>query len=98
MAYFDNAATTFPKPDSVYMFMDQYYRANGASAGRGIYAQAMSVGQLVSDTRSRLQKLLNCPAKQIVFTQQDGIFLKQLKCEILTDRLPVQQILLLEDI
>ena len=68
MAYFDNAATTFPKPDSVYTFMDQYYRANGASAGRGIYAQAMSVGQLVSDTRSRLQKLLNCPAKQIVFT------------------------------
>lgn len=68
MAYFDNAATTFPKPDSVYTFMDHYYRANGASAGRGIYAQAMSVGQLISDTRSRLQKLLNCPAKQIVFT------------------------------
>ncbi len=68
MAYFDNAATTFPKPDSVYTFMDQYYRVNGASAGRGIYEKAMSVGQLVSDTRSRLQKLLNCPAKQIVFT------------------------------
>lgn len=68
MAYFDNAATTFPKPDSVYTFMDQYYRANGASAGRGSYEKAMSVGQLVSDTRFRLQKLLNCPAKQIVFT------------------------------
>lgn len=68
MAYFDNAASTFPKPDSVYTFMDQYYRVNGASAGRGIYEKAMSVGQLVSDTRSRLQKLLNCPAKQIVFT------------------------------
>jgi len=37
-------------------------------------------------------------AKQIVFPQQDGIFLKELKCEILTDRLPVQQILLLEEI
>lgn len=68
MAYFDNAATTFPKPDSVYTFMDQYYRANGASAGRGSYEKAMSVGQLVSDTRFRLQKLLNCPAKQIIFT------------------------------
>lgn len=68
MAYFDNAATTFPKPDSVYTFMDQYYRANGASAGRGSYEKAMSVGQLVSDSRFRLQKLLNCPAKQIVFT------------------------------
>lgn len=68
MAYFDNAATTFPKPDSVYTYMDQYYRVNGASAGRGNYEKAMSVGRLVSDTRSRLQKLLNCPAKQIVFT------------------------------
>lgn len=68
MAYFDNAATTFPKPDSVYTYMDQYYRMNGASAGRGNYEKAMSVGQLVSDTRSRLQKLLQCPAKQIIFT------------------------------
>jgi len=68
MAYFDNAATTFPKPDSVYAFMDQYYRVNGASAGRGNYDKAMTVGHLVSDTRHRLQKLLCCPAKQIVFT------------------------------
>ena len=68
MAYFDNAATSFPKPDGVYTFMDQYYRINGASAGRGTYEKAMSVSQLVSDTRCRLQKLLNCPAKQIVFT------------------------------
>lgn len=68
MAYFDNAATSFPKPDSVYTFMDQYYRINGASAGRGTYEKSMSVSQLVSDTRCRLQKLLNCPAKQIVFT------------------------------
>lgn len=68
MAYFDNAATTFPKPDGVYTYMDQYYRANGASAGRGTYEKSLSVGQLVSDTRCRLQRLLNCPAKQIVFT------------------------------
>lgn len=75
MAYFDNAATTFPKPDSVYTFMDQFYRANGASAGRGSYEKAMTVGQLVSDTRCRLQKLLNCPAKQIVFTPSATIAL-----------------------
>lgn len=68
MAYFDNASTTFPKPDSVYTYMDQYYRANGASAGRGNYEEALSVGQLVLDTRFRIQRLLNCPAKQVVFT------------------------------
>lgn len=26
MAYFDNAATTFPKPDSVYEFMSEFYK------------------------------------------------------------------------
>lgn len=35
MAYFDNAATTFPKPECVYDYMNQYYRYNGGSYGRG---------------------------------------------------------------
>ena len=26
VAYFDNAATTFPKPECVYNFTDQFYR------------------------------------------------------------------------
>lgn len=68
MAYFDNAATTYPKPEQVYEFMDQFYRTNGASAGRGNYGNAMSVNQLVSDTRKKIQNLLSCPAKQVVFT------------------------------
>ena len=29
MAYFDNAATTYPKPDEVYSFMDSFYRTHG---------------------------------------------------------------------
>ena len=31
MAYFDNAATTFPKPECMYDYMNQYYRNNGGS-------------------------------------------------------------------
>ena len=27
--YFDNAATTFPKPNEVYDFMNEYYKNNG---------------------------------------------------------------------
>ncbi len=67
MAYFDNAATTYPKPEMVYTFMDEFYRANGASVGRGNYEKAMSISHLLQDTRKRLQKLLNCYAKQVVF-------------------------------
>lgn len=68
MAYFDNAATTYPKPEIVYTYMDQYYRANGGSAGRGNYEKSLSMSNLIADTRKRLQTLLNCPAKQVVFT------------------------------
>lgn len=68
MAYFDNAATTYPKPDEVYSFMSDFYRQCGGNVGRGEYGIAKSAGELVSDTRSRLQTLLHCPAKQVIFT------------------------------
>lgn len=68
MAYFDNAATTYPKPDAVYTFMDEFYRANGASAGRGAYRAALSAGALIAETRSLIQDLLHCPSKQVIFT------------------------------
>ena len=39
MAYFDNAATTFPKPDCVYEQMDRFYRSAGGSVGRELLCQ-----------------------------------------------------------
>ena len=68
MAYFDNAATTYPKPEAVYSFMDVFYRSNGASAGRGDYGSSLSAGALIAETRKLLQDLLHCHAKQVVFT------------------------------
>ena len=68
MAYFDNAATTFPKPEAVYTFMSDFYRSNGASAGRGNYGASLSAGALIAETRQLLQELLHCQAKQVVFT------------------------------
>ena len=67
MAYFDNAATTYPKPECVYSFMDDFYRRSGGNAGRGTHAMAQSAGSLIADTRQRIQLLLHCPAKQVVF-------------------------------
>jgi cysteine desulfurase family protein len=68
MAYFDNAATTFPKPEEVYSYMDQFYRECGASAGRGHYSLSQNTAKMVAETRSLIQDLLHCPAKQVVFT------------------------------
>lgn len=68
MAYFDNAATTYPKPEVVYASMDQFYRLNGANAGRGRYNLAQSANALIGETRALVQELLHCPSKQVVFT------------------------------
>ena len=34
LLYLDNAATSFPKPEAVYAFMDQFYRRFGVNPGR----------------------------------------------------------------
>ena len=68
MAYFDNAATTYPKPEEVYLQMDSFYRNNGGSAGRGKYEIARSASDLIAETRILLQDILRCHNKQIIFT------------------------------
>ena len=68
MAYFDNAATSYPKPNEVYSFMDSFYRNYGGSVGRGNYDLANTAKGIVDETRGLLQDLLHCPAKQVVFT------------------------------
>ena len=86
MAYFDNAATTFPKPEIVYSAMDCFYRSNGASVGRGSYEKAASACQLVADTRRRIQTLLRCPAKQVVFTPTATIALNIILQGLMRDK------------
>jgi cysteine desulfurase family protein len=68
MVYFDNAATTFPKPEAVYSFMDRFYREFGANAGRGQHKMAFTANKLREETRGLLLDLFNCPAKKVVFT------------------------------
>lgn len=78
MAYFNNAATTYPKPDVVYSFMVDFYRMNGASAGRGRYESTVSADSLISDTRTQIKELLHCPMKQVLFTPTTTIALNMI--------------------
>ena len=68
VAYFDNAATTFPKPESVYDFTDRFYRECGVNVGRGQHKLASKASALVQETRELLLELFHCPAKKVVFT------------------------------
>lgn len=67
-AYFDNAATTFPKPEDVYAFMDNFYREYGVNVGRGQHKLAYQANKLVEETRELLLNLFHCPNKNVVFT------------------------------
>ncbi|MHB8170942.1 MAG: aminotransferase class V-fold PLP-dependent enzyme [Thermincolia bacterium] len=68
MVYLDNAATTFPKPEEVYSFMDRFYRECGVNVGRGQHRLADKAGSLVKETRLLLLEMFNCPQKQVIFT------------------------------
>ena len=85
MAYFDNAATTFPKPECVYAFMDEFYRKSGGNAGRGEHSMSASASGLIADTRKKIQMLLHCPAKQVVFTPTATIALNMIIQGVIAD-------------
>jgi len=69
MIYLDNAATSWPKPESVYRTMDNFLRKKGGSPGRGSHSMAIEVGKTVDETRLLIARLINAPAKErVIFT------------------------------
>jgi len=59
LIYLDNAATSYPKPDDVYTFMDSFYRSFGVNPGRSGYDLCMETGALVDTTRKMLAGFFN---------------------------------------
>ncbi|MEZ6129453.1 MAG: aminotransferase class V-fold PLP-dependent enzyme [Planctomycetaceae bacterium] len=67
--YLDNAATSFPKPECVYVAADTCLRSGGVAFGRGSHAAGDTAGQMVAVCRQRLTKLLNAESSnRIAFT------------------------------
>lgn len=59
LIYLDNGATSFPKPESVYGFMNDFYRNNGVSPGRSGYDLSIETGNIVEDTRKAMTRFFN---------------------------------------
>ena len=57
LIYLDNSATTFPKPEEVYQFMDEFYRNNGVNPGRSGFDAAVETEEMVHETRKLLTSL-----------------------------------------
>jgi cysteine desulfurase / selenocysteine lyase len=67
--YFDNAATSFPKPQAVHQAMLHYATAIGGTAGRGNYREAREGARLIAQCRQRLSRLLGAEGpERIIFT------------------------------
>jgi len=67
--YFDNAATSWPKPDVVFEAMKQYSIEIGANAGRSGHRMAMEAEQIRFETREALVTLFNSnDPLRIIFT------------------------------
>lgn len=56
LIYLDNGATSFPKPEEVYRFMDMFYRRYGVNPGRSGYDICIESGDLVEGTRQLLTR------------------------------------------
>lgn len=69
MHYFDNAATSWPKPEPVYRAMDQFAREVGASPGRSGHCLARQADQMIAETRELLAAFFSAPdPNQVAFT------------------------------
>lgn len=76
MIYLDNAATTFPKPASVYQNMMKAMKKYGANPGRGSHAMAIEGAKVIYETRELLAELFNIddPLRVILtFNATDGL-------------------------
>jgi cysteine desulfurase/selenocysteine lyase len=67
--YLDNAATTFPKPETVYQAVDRALRQFGVNPGRGSYRLALEAGRLVLEAREAVAEFFHIPdSSRVVFT------------------------------
>lgn len=68
--YFDNAATTWPKPEPVYRFMDQFFRSHGVNPGRAGHTLAVEAEAMIGQTRRLLAEFFGFggDANRVVFT------------------------------
>jgi cysteine desulfurase family protein len=69
MIYLDNAATSWPKPETVYQTMDKFLRERGGNPGHGSHSLANAAKQTVDEARIRVARFINATeVAGIIFT------------------------------
>lgn len=68
MIYFDNAATTFPKPEEVYDALNVANRELAFNAGRGSYKEAQRASKIIEETREGIASFVDSNKENVIFT------------------------------
>lgn len=70
MIYLDNAATSYPKPENVYLEIDRCMREYCANPGRGGHSMSIEAGKAVMDARYDICSFFNLKSPmQLCFTK-----------------------------
>ncbi|AGB42065.1 cysteine desulfurase family protein [Halobacteroides halobius DSM 5150] len=70
MIYFDNAATTWQKPEIVYQTVDDVLRNKSGNPSRGSHQIALEASRVIFKARNKVANFFNIPdSRQIVFTK-----------------------------
>lgn len=68
VTYLDNAATSWPKPEEVYLAVDEFMRNVGANPGRSGHRRSVEAARVVFEAREAVAELINAPdPSQVVF-------------------------------
>lgn len=68
LIYLDNAATTYPKPDSVIRAVSECMRSRGGNPGRGSHRLSTAADSLVFDCRAAAAEMFGARPENVVFT------------------------------
>lgn len=69
LIYLDNAATSFPKPESVMQAMSEFAMNIGANPGRSGHRKSVEAGRIVYEAREKLAGIIKAPDPlRIAFT------------------------------
>jgi len=68
MIYFNNAATSWPKPDIVYQAADEFFRSSGINPGRSGTSGEQDAAQIIFETREKIADFFSISnSAQLVF-------------------------------
>ncbi len=69
MIYLDNAATSWPKPETVYQAISNFLKEKGGNPGRGSHSMASAAMEIIEETRNLISGFINSPdPNRIIFT------------------------------